>query len=142
MPARSRRTSAHAIADAGRRAVPDGAVVVASPNVVAHLANRSEAYVFPIDSHYAEELGWRKKRPDCYVLDLIDDLTNRATVFGPAESAQRRQAVQRLVERAQGDGAERGRPRRRIRSTQRWADRLLLKGYDVERTPDGTRVIL
>ena len=52
---------------------------MASPNLVAHLANRPEAYVFPIDSHYAEELGWRKKRPDLYALDLIDDLTNRAT---------------------------------------------------------------
>ena len=54
--------------------------MVASPNVVAHLANRPEVYVFPIDSHYAEELGWRKKRPEFYLLDLYDELTNRATV--------------------------------------------------------------
>ncbi len=58
--------------------VPPIGSVVASPNVVAHLANRAEAYVFPIDSHYAEELGWRRKRPDYYVLDLNDDLTTRA----------------------------------------------------------------
>ena len=58
--------------------VPDDGVVVASPNLVAHLANRPEAYVFPIDSHYAEEMGWRKKRPDYYALDLVDELTNRA----------------------------------------------------------------
>src|SRR5204863_8593850 len=60
--------------------IPTDGVVVASPNLVAHLANRPEAYVFPIDSHYAEELGWRKKRPDYYALDLFDDLTNRATI--------------------------------------------------------------
>ncbi|MBA2451033.1 MAG: DUF2079 domain-containing protein, partial [Chloroflexi bacterium] len=60
--------------------IPPSASVIASQNVVAHLANRAEAYVFPIDSHYAEGLGWRRKRPDYYVLDLYDDLTNRAAV--------------------------------------------------------------
>src|SRR5581483_4612949 len=122
--------------------VPDSAVVVASPNVVAHLANRPEAYVFPIDSHYAEELGWRKKRPDLYVLDLTDDLTNRAAnserlnplnADRPFNVWSNGRKVLVLSDAA-------ATPTHPLDA--RWADRLLLKGYDVERTTDDTRVIL
>jgi uncharacterized membrane protein len=128
-----------------RRAVeriPTDAVVVASPNLVAHLANRPEAYVFPIDSHYAEELGWRKKRPDFYALDQTDDLTNRATNserLNPLNadrpyhvwSAGRKVLVLSDAPLTPSNALD-----------ARWADRLLLKGYDVQRTPEGTRVLL
>jgi uncharacterized membrane protein len=122
--------------------VPQDGVVVASPNLVAHLANRPEAYVFPIDSHYAEELGWRKKRPDSYALDLFDDLTNRATnsdrlnplaadkpyqVWSPGHK------VMVLSEDA---------PTPMYPLDARWGDRVMLKGYDVVQVPEGTRVIL
>jgi uncharacterized membrane protein len=122
--------------------VPASAIVVASPNVVAHLANRPEAYVFPIDSHYAEELGWRKKRPDLYVLDLTDDLTNRATnserlnplnadkPFNVWSNGRKVMVLSDTVDA----------PSQPLDA--RWADRLLLKGYDVQRMPAGTRVIL
>ena len=122
--------------------VPDEGVVVASPNLVAHLANRPEAYVFPIDSHYAEEMGWRKKRPDYYALDLVDELTNRATnsdrlnplaadrpfqVWSPGHK------VMVLSEEA---------PTPMYAVDERWGDRVQLKGYDVEQASDGTRLIL
>jgi Predicted membrane protein (DUF2079) len=122
--------------------VPDEAVVVASPNLVAHLANRPEAYVFPIDSHYAEEMGWRKKRPDYYALDLVDELTNRATnsdrlnplaadrpyqVWSPGHK------VMVLSEEA---------PEPMYPLDERWGERVWLKGYDVEQASDGTRLIL
>jgi hypothetical protein len=122
--------------------VPNEGVVVASPNLVAHLANRPEAYVFPIDSHYAEEMGWRKKRPDFYALDLIDELTNRATnserlnpliddkpfhVWSPGHK------VMVLFEVGVA-------PQHAL--DQRWGDRVLLKGYDLEQLPEGTRLIL
>lgn len=122
--------------------IPQDGVVVASPNLVAHLANRPEAYVFPIDSHYAEELGWRKKRPDFYALDLFDDLTNRATnsdrlnplaadhpyqVWSPGHK------VMVLSEDA---------PTPMYPLDARWGDRVVLKGYDVVQVPDGTRVTL
>jgi len=122
--------------------VPSDGVVVASPNIVAHLANRPEAYVFPIDSHYAEEMGWRKKRPDFYALDLIDELTNRATnsdrlnplaadkpyqVWSPGHK------VIVLTEDA---------PTPQHALDKRWGDRVQLKGYDVEQLPEGTRLIL
>jgi Predicted membrane protein (DUF2079) len=122
--------------------VPDEGVVVASPNLVAHLANRPEAYVFPIDSHYAEEMGWRKKRPDYYALDLVDELTNRATnsdrlnplaadrpyqVWSPGHK------VMVLSEEA---------PEPMYPLDERWGERVWLKGYDVEQASDGTRLIL
>ena len=120
--------------------VPDTGVVVASPNLVAHLANRPEAYVFPIDSHYAEEMGWRKKRPDFYALDLIDELTNRATnsdrlnpmaadkpyqVWSPGHK------VLVLSEEA---------PTPMFQTDARWGERVWLRGYDVEQVAAGTRV--
>lgn len=122
--------------------VPDEGVVVASPNLVAHLANRPEAYVFPIDSHYAEEMGWRKKRPDFYALDLVDELSNRAMnserlnplaadrpfqVWSPGHKV--------LV---LSDDA----PTPMYALDERWGERVWLKGYDVEQVADGTRVIL
>jgi uncharacterized membrane protein len=129
------------LARAVARVPPDG-TVVASASVVAHLANRPEAYVFPIDSHYAEELGWRKKRPDFYVLDLYDDLTNRATAsdrLNPLEadrpyhiwSAGRKVLV--LMDQP---------PEPAIPLEARYGDRLLLRGYDRLQTPDGTRLVL
>jgi hypothetical protein len=120
--------------------VPDTGVVVASPNLLAHLANRTEAYVFPIDSHYAEEMGWRKKRPDYYALDLFDELTNRATnserlnpmaadkpyqVWSPGHK------VIMLTEEA---------PTPMFQTDARWGDRIWLRGYDVEQAADGTLV--
>jgi uncharacterized membrane protein len=128
-----------------RRAVeriPDGAVVVASPNVVAHLANRPEAYVFPIDSHYAEELGWRKKRPDLYLLDLTDELTSRATVSERLNPLNSDRPFNVWSNGRKVMVLSDANPAPAYPLDQRWADRLLLKGYDVERTPDGTRVIL
>jgi uncharacterized membrane protein len=122
--------------------IPASAVVVASPNVVAHLANRPEVYVFPIYSHYAEELGWRKKRPEFYLLDLHDELTNRATVserLNPLNadrpyhvwSAGPKVLVlsDRPTEPATLLGA-------------RFGDRFLLKGYDLEATGQSRRLIL
>lgn len=122
--------------------VPDEGVVVASPNLVAHLANRPEAYVFPIDSHYAEEMGWRKKRPDYYALDLVDELTNRATNserLNPLEADRPYQVwspghkVIMLTEVA---------PEPMYRLDARWGERVWLKGYDVEHVSDGTRLTL
>jgi uncharacterized membrane protein len=122
--------------------VPNEGVVVASPNLVAHLANRPEAYVFPIDSHYAEEMGWRKKRPDFYALDLVDELTNRATnserlnplisdkpynVWSPGHK------VMVLSDEV---------PAPQFPLDQRWGDRVLLKGYDVLHLPEGIRLTL
>ncbi|MDP8923439.1 MAG: DUF2079 domain-containing protein, partial [Chloroflexota bacterium] len=122
--------------------VPEGAVVVASPNVVAHLANRAEAYVFPIDSHYAQGLGWRRKRPDFYVLDLADELTSRVTVserLNPLE-ADRPFHIWSPGRKVLVLSDEEPRPSHPLDA--RYGDRLLLKGYDVERTPDGTLVRL
>jgi uncharacterized membrane protein len=122
--------------------VPDDGVVVASPNLVAHLANRTEAYVFPIDSHYAEELGWRKKHPDFYALDLFDDLTNRATIsdrLNPLNADKPYQVwspghkVMVLSETV---------PTPMYSLDARWGDRVQLKGYDVVQVPEGTRVVL
>jgi hypothetical protein len=122
------------------RVSPTG-VVVASQTVVAHLANRPEAYVFPIDSHYAEELGWRKKRPDFYVLDLYDDLTNRATVserLNPLNADRpyhvwtEARKVLVLMDRA---------PEPTVPVEVRYGDRLLLKGYDLEATANGSRLV-
>jgi uncharacterized membrane protein len=122
--------------------VPTEGVVVASPNLVAHLANRPEAYVFPIDSHYAEEMGWRKKRPDFYALDLVDELTNRATnserlnpliddkpfnVWSPGHK------VMVLIDTAVIP---------QYGLNKRWGDRILLKGYDLEHVAEGTRLTL
>ncbi|MGE3912749.1 MAG: DUF2079 domain-containing protein, partial [Chloroflexota bacterium] len=122
--------------------VPDAGVVVASPNLVAHLANRPEAYVFPIDSHYAEEMGWRKKRPDIYAMDLVDELTNRAMnserlnplitdrpyqVWSPGHK------VIVLTE-------EYALPQHEL--DIRWGDRVRLMGYDAVQLPEGTRLIL
>lgn len=122
--------------------IPSTGSVVASPNVVAHLANRPEAYVFPIDSHYAEQLGWRRKRPDFYVLDLADDLTNRATAsqrLNPL-NADRPFHVwsagpKVLILSNQVDAPT-------IALDARFGDRLLLKGYDLERTASGARLLL
>ena len=122
--------------------VPAGAVVVASPNVVAHLANRPEAYVFPIDSHYAEELGWRKKRPDYYLLDLTDELTSRATVserLNPLE-ADRPFHIWSPGHKVLVLSDEEPSPTHSLDA--RFGGRLLLKGYDVEQAPEGTRVRL
>jgi hypothetical protein len=122
--------------------VPDEGVVVASPNLVAHLANRPEAYVFPIDSHYAEEMGWRKKRPDFYALDLVDELTNRAMnsdrlnplaaerpyqVWSPGHKVIVLTEVVRTP---------------MFPLQEHWGDRVKLKGYDVEQVADGTRLTL
>jgi hypothetical protein len=122
--------------------IPNDGVVVASPNLVAHLANRPEAYVFPIDSHYAEEMGWRRKRPDYYALDLFDDLTNRATNsdrLNPLNADKPYQVwspghkVMVLSEQA---------PTPTYPLDARWAERIWLKGYDVEQVPGGTRITL
>ena len=122
--------------------IPPASTVVASSSVVAHLANRPEAYVFPIDSHYAESLGWRRKRPDFYVLDLYDDLTNRATIsnrLNPLNadrpyhvwSAGRKILV--LADRV---------PEPTALLDVGWAGRLRLKGYDLETSVDGARLVL
>lgn len=122
--------------------VPNDGVVVASPNLVAHLANRPEAYVFPIDSHYAEEMGWRKKRPDYYALDLFDDLTTRAMNserLNPLASDRPFQVwspghkVMVLSDEA---------PTPTYPLDVRWGDRVRLKGYDVFHVPEGTLIIL
>jgi uncharacterized membrane protein len=122
--------------------IPRDGAVVASPNLVAHLANRTDAYVFPIDSHYAEELGWRKKRPDFYALDLFDDLTNRATNsdrLNPLNADKPYQVwspghkVMVLSETV---------PTPMYPLDAHWGDRVQLKGYDVAQVPEGTRVIL
>ncbi len=128
-----------------RRAVeriPASAIVVASPNVVAHLANRPEAYVFPIDSHYAEELGWRKKRPNYYVLDLYDDLTNRATAserLNPlnADRPYHVWAAGRKVLVLSDDVAD-----PTVSLGARYGDRFLLKGYDPVSIDGRRRIVL
>jgi len=123
--------------------VPAGAIVVASPNVVAHLANRPEAYVFPIDSHYDEGLGWRRKRPDFYALDLTDELTSRATI---SERLNPLNADRPFHVWSPGrkvlvlsDGPP---PTPTNALDARFGGRLLLKGYDLEQTSEGTRVVL
>ncbi|MCC7368454.1 MAG: DUF2079 domain-containing protein [Chloroflexi bacterium] len=122
--------------------IPDQGVVVASPNLVAHLADRPEAYVFPIDSHYAEELGWRKKRPDYYALDLVDELTNRATnserlnPLAADKPFNVWSAGHKVMVLMDADRA----PQHLL--DQRWGDRVLLKGYDAERVAEGTRLTL
>jgi uncharacterized membrane protein len=122
--------------------VPDEAVVVASPNLVAHLANRQEAYVFPIDSHYAEEMGWRKKRPDFYALDLVDELTNRVTNserLNPL-NADRPYQVWSPGHKVMVLSDEEPTPMYPV--DEHWAERLRLKGYDVVQVPEGTCVVL
>lgn len=122
--------------------VPNEGVVVASPNIVAHLANRPEAYVFPIDSHYAEELGWRKKRPDFYALDLTDELTNRATNSDRLNplAADRPYNVWSPGHKVMVLSEETPNPQHPL--DKRWGDRVKLKGYDVEQVADGTRLTL
>ena len=123
--------------------VPDLGVVVASPNLVAHLANRPEAYVFPIDSHYAEEMGWRKKRPDYYALDLVDELSNRAMNserLNPLAADRPFQVWSpghKVLVLSDGEAPAPMHP-----LDERWGERVRLKGYDVEQAADGTRVIL
>jgi hypothetical protein len=128
-----------------RRAVeriPDDGVVVASPNIVAHLANRPEAYVFPIDSHYAEEMGWRKKRPDYYALDLVDELTNRATNSERLNPMAADKPFQVWSPGHKVIVLSDDAPTPMHPSDARWGDRVWLKGYDVEQVPDGTRLTL
>jgi uncharacterized membrane protein len=122
--------------------VPPTGVVVASPNLVAHLANRPEAYVFPIDSHYAEELGWRRKRPDYYALDLVDELTNRATNSDRLNplNADRPFQVWSAGHKVMVLSEEAPTPTHPLDA--RWGDRVRLKGYDVEQLPAGTRLTL
>jgi hypothetical protein len=122
--------------------IPPASTVVASSSVVAHLANRPEAYVFPIDSHYAEGLGWRRKRPEFYVLDLYDDLTNRATLSNRLNplNADRPYHVWsggRKVLVLSDRVAEPTAP-----LDVRWGGRLRLKGYDLETSADGARLVL
>jgi uncharacterized membrane protein len=62
----------HAVA-----AVPPDAVLAASANVAAHLANRSEVYVYPIDDHYLSGLHYEDRPLDGYVLDLQEANTQR-----------------------------------------------------------------
>ena len=122
--------------------IPNDGVVVASPNIVAHLANRPEAYVFPIDSHYAEEMGWRKKRPDFYALDLIDELTNRATNSDRLNplAADKPYNVWSPGHKVMVLSEETPNPQHVLDA--RWGDRVMLKGYDVVQLPEGTRLIL
>ena len=62
----------HAIA-----AVPPDAVLAASANVAAHLANRPAVYVYPIDDHYLSGLRYEDRLLDGYVLDLQEANTQR-----------------------------------------------------------------
>src|SRR5688500_12941631 len=62
----------HAIA-----AVPPDAVLAASANVAAHVANRFEVYVYPIDDHYLSGLRYEDRPLDGYVLDLQEANTQR-----------------------------------------------------------------
>lgn len=57
--------------------VPPAATVVASPNVVAHLANRPAVFFYPTDEQYADALGYADVAPDAYILDLADPDTQR-----------------------------------------------------------------
>ncbi|MFN8523814.1 MAG: DUF2079 domain-containing protein [Chloroflexota bacterium] len=121
--------------------IPPTGVVVASQPVVAHLANRPEAYVFPIDSHYAEELGWRRKRPDYYVLDLFDDLTNRATNserLNPlnADRPFHVWSAGRKIVVLLNTVADTNQP-----LDVRFGDRLRLLGYDTRTTRAGERIV-
>ncbi len=122
--------------------VPPAASVVASPNVVAHLANRREVYVFPIDSHYAEELGWRRKRPDFYVLDLSDELTSRAAVSDRLNplNADRPYHVWSAGHKVLVLSNQVGQPMFPLDA--RYGDRLLLKGYDLLPAADGSLLVL
>src|SRR5262249_19592676 len=58
-------------------AVPPGAALAASANVAAHLANRAEGYVYPIDDHYLSGLRFEERPLDGYVLDLPEPDTQR-----------------------------------------------------------------
>jgi uncharacterized membrane protein len=122
--------------------VPPSAIVVASPNVVAHLANRPEVYVFPIDSHYAEELGWRRKRPDVYVLDQYDELTTRATNserLNPlnADRPFHVWSAGRKIFALFNNVAEPTHP-----LDARYGDRLWLRGYDLLHEGGRRRIVL
>jgi uncharacterized membrane protein len=122
--------------------VPDEGVVVASPNLVAHLANRPEAYVFPIDSHYAEEMGWRKKRPDFYALDLVDELTNRAMNSDRLNPLAADRPYQVWSPGHKGIVLTEVVRTPTFPLQEQWGDRVRLKGYDVEHVADGTRLTL
>ena len=58
-------------------AVPPRARLAASENVAAHLANRSELYLYPIDDHYLRGLNYEERTLDAYVLDLQEPSTQR-----------------------------------------------------------------
>ncbi|MCC6179206.1 MAG: DUF2079 domain-containing protein [Chloroflexi bacterium] len=128
-----------------RRAVelpPPDAVVVASPNLVAHLANRPEAYVFPIDSHYAEELGWRRKRPDYYVLDLVDELTSRATISDRLNPLNADKPFTVWSNGHKVLALSDAEPTPTHTLDVQYDSRLRLRGYDLERVPEGIRLAL
>lgn len=63
-------------------AVPTDAPLAVSANVAAHLANRSELYVYPIDDHYLSPLRYEQRRIDGYVLDLLEPSTLRVPPLG------------------------------------------------------------
>ena len=122
--------------------VPPQATVVASANAIAHLANRPEAYVFPIDSHYAEELGWRRKRPDFILLDLNDELTSRAAAserLNPL-NADRPYHVWSSGHKVLVLSNQVAAPA--VPLEARYGDRLLLKGYDLLPTSNGPKLVL
>jgi uncharacterized membrane protein len=58
-------------------AVSLAARLAVSENVAAHLANRQELFLFPIDDHYLRDLGYEERPLDGYVLDLQEPSTQR-----------------------------------------------------------------
>ena len=129
------------LARAVERVPPEGSVI-ASANVVAHLANRPQAYVFPIDSHYADGIVWDKKRPNFFVLDLADNLTNRATVserLNPLVGEQRPYHVWSAGRKVLVLSDRVSEPSVPVNAA--YGNRLRLVGYDVE-DADGTRLVM
>ena len=58
-------------------AVPPDAALAVSANVAAHVANRPEVYIYPIDDHYLSKLRFEERPIDGYVLDLQEPATLR-----------------------------------------------------------------
>ena len=118
------------------RSVPPEARLAVSANVAAHLANREEVYVYPIDDHYLSGLRFEDREIEAYALDLEEPNTQRVP---PLKRGSPLLADPPYVVWSSGHKVMlllRERPTPSHPSGATFNRRLMLVGYDFERSGD------
>lgn len=124
------------------RSVPSSAILAASANVAAHLANRPELYVYPIDDHYLAGLRFERRPIEAYVLDLQEPDTQRVPPLGRNSPLL---ADPPYVVWSSGHKVmllTRELPRPSISSGATFNRRMMLLGYDLDRSGGALQVTL